>query len=216
MQSSSQQNIRIVDTGMLCDASGNEIDYEVRHGWDLLSSHKCDAAWNKWKLELFEEIDKRNYDEDELRKILASIQNEDNHWNWGEKSYHLKSNGYEWFYLYANQEPQGACLIFQPRDSALANSQIFYVKFIAVAPWNRGCLIRERLFKGVGSTLLLSALKVAVEDLGLTPGFSLHSLPQAVGYYEQLEMVRVTDEDEGQLVYFELPLAEASKMVELL
>jgi hypothetical protein len=213
MQLSNHKKSKIVDTGMLTDAGGKETPYEVRHGWDLASSFQCDTTWARSNTEFFEYIVQQNYDDDELKEVLASIQLGDNHWDWSAKSLHSKSDGYEWFYLYANQEPQGACLIFQPRDSALESSKIFYVKFVAVAPWNRDCSIREKLYKGVGTTLLLSALKVAVDTLGLTPGFSLHSLPQAEGYYAKLKMIRVATEDEGSLAYFELPSVEAIEMV---
>ena len=64
---------------------------------------------------------------------------------------------------------------------------IFYVEYLAVAPWNRDCLVRQREYKGVGSTLLKVALNYSVEKLGLIPGFSLHSLPQAKEYYEKLK-----------------------------
>lgn len=208
-----KSNSTPIDTGSLSLATGGQQAYEIFQGWDIASSYDCDEKWGRSNLELFEYIEQQQYDEDTLKRVLCSIQTEDHHWNWFNKSLGTTSEEYEWFYLYAEGEPQAACLIFHPKDSALEKYNIFYVEFLAVAPWNRSCLVRERKYIGAGSTLLRAALRYSLTTLHLSPGFSLHSLPQASGYYSKLKMVNVASRDKGPLLYFELPKFEAKKLL---
>jgi len=212
-----KNNFVILNDGLLTTSSGEEYKFEVRHGNDLKSSLDCDASWGAYKLELFEYITEQNYEEEYLREVLDSIQLEDHHWDWAKKMYYHSSDNYEWLFLYADKKPQGACLIYHPKNSVLeTNSKIFYVEYIAVAPWNRNSLVKQRFFSGVGSTLLKSAQNLAVNQLGLTPGFSLRSLPQSSEYYRKIKMIPVPSEDDGPLMYFELPLDEATALAEAL
>ena len=203
----------VIDEGALTLTKGGTSPYKVYHGWDIASSLECDERWGRSNLELFEYIEQQNFDDSKLEEVLASVQTEDHHWNWFKKSVGTTGDEYEWFYLYAGSEPQAACLIYHPKDSALGNSNIFYVEFLAVAPWNRSCLVRERKYLGVGSALLKTALSFSVNKLGLSPGFSLHSLPQASGYYSKLKMVNIENRNKDTLLYFELPQLEANKLL---
>jgi hypothetical protein len=105
-------------------------------------------------------------------------------------------------------------VIFHPKQSALASGDIFYVEFVAVAPWNRSCKIRDRDFRRVGKTLLRATLRFAVKTLKLRSGFCLHSLPGANGFYRSLEMVNVPKLNKDPLLYFELPPDLANKLME--
>lgn len=207
------RNRSVIDQGDLPLTSGDLKQYKVFHGWDFVSSLECDEIWGRSNIELFEFIEKQNFDDEKLEEVLSSIQKEDHHWNWFKKSIATRGDEYEWFYLYVDDEPQAACLIYHPRDSALQKSKIFYVEFLAVAPWNRSCLVRERKYLGVGSVLLKTVLNFAVHNIGLSPGFSLHSLPQASGYYSKLNMVCVDELKKDTLLYFELPKNEADKLL---
>ncbi len=204
----------VIDEGVLIThASKKEIPCKIYHGWNIASSLECDEKWGRSNLELFEYIREQDFDDNKLTEVFDSIQTEDFHWNWFNKSVGTTGDEYEWFYLYAEGEPQAACLIYHPKGSVLEDSNIFYVEFLAVAPWNRSCLVREREFLGVGSVLLRAALKFSVSKLGLSPGFSLHSLPQASEYYTKLKMVNVAEKDKDSLLYFELPGFEANKLL---
>lgn len=202
-----------ITTGKLPHRSGNQADYSIKHGWDIVTAVQCDEIWARSNIELFQYIEEQNFDDAKLTEVLESIQTEDHHWDWFKKSYQFTGSEYEWFFLFCEDKPQGACLIYHPKNSALCGENIFYVEYLAVAPWNRDCLVRQREYKGVGSTLLKVALNYSVEKLGLIPGFSLHSLPQAKEYYEKLKMVNVQGMDKGPLLYFELPQHEAHNLM---
>jgi hypothetical protein len=203
---------KIIATGNLSHQTGIQTSYSIKHGWDIVTAVQCDKAWARSNIELFQYIEEQKFDDARLAEVLESIQTEDHHWDWFKKSYQLTGNEYEWFFLFSEDKPQGACVIYHPKNSAFCNANIFYVEYLAVAPWNRDCLVRQREFKGVGSILLKAALKYSVEKLGLTPGFSLHSLPQAKEYYEKLRMINVQRMNKGPLLYFELPQVEALKL----
>lgn len=205
-----------VSSGKLSSPSGETVNYSVTLGWDLVASKECDDYWTHHNIQLLEFIEAQNYSEDELKRVLDSIQTEDFHWDWCSKSLAYRTVEYKWFYLYANNEPQAACVIYQPKISAVQNGNIFYVEFVAVAPWNRKCAIRERKYYGVGTKILKAALEYAVNQLGLLPGFSLHSLPQAQAYYKKLKMENIKLHDKDNLLYFELPNKEASELLEAL
>jgi len=206
---------KIIQEGILLDTDKNEIKYNISNGWNILHAHKCHVKWDNYKIAFYQYIEKQNYSDERLEKILDSLQLEDNHWNWLNKSLTYMGDGYEWFFMHADGEIQAACLIYHPEKSELQPKNIFYIKYIAVAPWNRENLLRERKFYSVGSTLIKSVLNFSINELGLSPGFSLHSLPQASTFYEKFKMVHIKSRDEDDMMFFELSLNEANELLEL-
>lgn len=205
----------VIHKGELVASCNSKVDYEITQGWSMQKSLECDEQWAKSYLELFQLISSQDFDEAELETVLDSIQTEDSHWNWFKKSLNTRSNEYVWFYIYAEGKPQGACLVYHPKESALCPGDIFYVEFVAVAPWNRSCIVRQRKYKNIGTILIVAALKYSIRTLGLRPGFSLHSLPQANGYYMKLEMIPIPSLDKELLSYFELPEDKAKSLIKL-
>lgn len=208
-----QSSNTTIAAGMLSHSSGSEVNYTITHGWDIVAALKCDEDWARSNIELFQYIEQQNFDDEKLAEVLDSIQTEDHHWDWFKKAYYFTGDEHEWFFLFSEGKPQGACLIYHPKKSAICDANIFYVEYLAVAPWNRDCLVRQREFRGVGSILLKVALEYSVKKLGLIPGLSLHSLPQAKEYYEKLKMINIEGMNKGDLLYFELPQAEADKLL---
>jgi hypothetical protein len=204
-----------IEQGQITHVSGKNVSYRIVHGWSLESSIECDTVWKEGWLALFRQIERAEPDETKQNEILASISTEDFEWDWFRKAVAFSTDEYEWFHLYADGRPQAACLIFHPEASALGAGDIFYVKFVAVAPWNRDCDLRPREFHGLGKAILRAAQRFAVKELNLRPGFCLHSLPRAEVVYERLKMVRVNGkEDAESLAYFELPEVLATQLME--
>ena len=208
-------SLREIEQGELAHISGKKFAYKIIHGWDLKASAECDYLWKKAWAELFELIEQREADDSKQKKVLDSISTEDFHWNWFNKAFAYNTDEYEWFHLYADGKTQATCLIYHPEASALELGDIFYVKFVAVAPWNRTCDLRDREFGGLGLIILRAVQRFAAEELKLRPGFCLHSLPKAEGFYAKLKMVKVDGkEDAESLAYYELPKDLATQLME--
>ena len=209
-------SLREIEQGELTHVSKKKIPYKIINGWSLESSVECDTFWKQGWVALFKQIQQAEPDETKQNEILASISTEDFDWDWFRKAVAFSSDEYEWFHLYADGKPQAACLIYHPKASALQPGNIFYVKFVAVAPWNRPCDLRPREFQQLGKIILRAAQRFAVQKLKLRPGFCLHSLPKAEGFYAKLKMVKVDGkEDAESLAYFELPQALATELMEV-
>lgn len=206
--------LRDIEQGELTHASKNKFPYTIVHGWDAKASAKCDSQWKAAWLDLFEQIEKQESDPVKQAEILETISTEDLHWRWFDKAMVYSTDEYEWFHLHADGKPQAACLIYHPKASALEPGDIFYVEFVAVAPWNRNCKIRPREFGGLGEILLRAAQRFAVKELKLRPGFCLHSLKKAEHFYTKLKMVTVAGKEKDSMRYFELPQALAVKLME--
>ena len=123
-----------IESGIIVNSNGDSIEYEINHGWDIISANCCDRQWSSFNVKLLEHIEKRGYSEEELRSIFSDIQIEHLHWDWFKKSICYTDDGYEWFYMFANGKLQSACLIYHPKESAFEPGDIFYIEFVAVAP----------------------------------------------------------------------------------
>lgn len=205
--------MKIIDSGVLCHSDGHNVSYEVGNGWSPDTCADCDEVWGAYTVEFLNFIAHQGFNGDELAKVLRSLQVSDKNWSWLAKAVHYRSEGHEWFYLLAEGKPQGMCVIYHPKESLLSEANIFYVHFLAVAPWNRDCSIRKRQLKGVGTALLRAALRFSVNQLKLSAGFSLHSVPSAVVFYKKLKMINIKEHNDGTLAYFELPAEVATELM---
>lgn len=208
-------SLQEIEQGELTHVSKKKVLYRIVHGWDLKSSLECDILWKQGWVSLLQQIQQAEPDKAKQDEMLASISTEDSHWNWFDKAVASNTNEYEWFHLHADGKPQAACLIYHPEASALEPGDIFYVKFVSVAPWNRKCDFRPREFGRLGEIILRAAQRFAVNVLNLRPGFCLHSLPKAESFYAKLKMVKVDGKEDAQrLPYYELPQALATLLME--
>ncbi len=194
-----------VASGLLVGAGGVEVRYQLKLGWDIAVANVCDDTWGVFNIQLMRFIRSQNYDNAALGAVLAQVQVDDSHWRWLNKSLRFNSDEYKWFFLFAEGYPQAACLIYHPKPSAMDGQGIFYIEFLAVAPWNRDNPMRDRSFKGVGTTLIAEVKEYACAQLGLRPGFSLHALPRAAGFYQSIGMMNFPQLDKEGMPYFEMP-----------
>lgn len=198
----------IISQGTLAGRAG-AVDYTIHLGWDLMIANLCDRTWGAFNVTLLRHIRKLEAQGVDIAPILESAQLEDNHWRWLDKTLHYRGDCYEWFFLIAENYPQAACLVYHPKASVVGAGDIFYVEYIAAAPWNRENVFAERVFKGVGPMLLNRVISYAKDDLKLQPGFSLHSLPKAVQFYEKIGMKAFSQYDKGELKFFEWVASES-------
>ena len=195
----------VIAVGTLKKSDGSEISYNVHCGWDIVKAWACDHEWGKYTVRILSFIDKEFTDPGVRDEILEQTSLEDHHWEWFQKAAFYRSAEYRWFFLMAEGLPQAACLIYQPKASAFADGNIFYVEYIAVATWNRRNPMNGRVFTGVGTKILKHAVEHCRNTLNLMPGFSLHALPKAIPFYEKIGMLRKEDLDKGLLAYYEMP-----------
>ncbi|WP_458048826.1 hypothetical protein [Paraburkholderia strydomiana] len=200
----------VVKAGVIQRDDGGEVPFEVQAGWDLGKAHWCDKNWGIFNLSLMKFI-KTNYVEEKRKEVLESIQIDDSHWEWLKKAIHYRTSEYAWLFLMADDVPQGACLIYHPKQSELESGEIFYIEYIASAPWNRENPMSPRRYRGIGSLLIKAAMAYATDELKLRHGFSLHALPRATRFYEQIGMKPFAALDKDTLRYFEMPQATATQ-----
>lgn len=204
----------VISAGQISTPDGKAVPYQLHHGWDLAKARICDKHWGAFTVELFQFIKAQNYSQEDLHSVLQQIQVDDNHWDWLTKTLAYKTSEYDWFFLMAEGMPQGVCLIYHPKPSASAANEIFYIEYVATAPWNRKNPMKERFFVGVGSLLIKHAMTYAQDVLKLTPGFSLHAIPRATGFYESIGMIAYPDHDKEVLKYYEMAQVAAVAYLE--
>lgn len=177
--------------------------FRLSCGWDLLSAYDCDQQWTAFRLKISMELAKMSKEARDIE--MANIQDEDGHWEWFNKSFFLKSDEYKWFFFKIDDHIEAACLIYHPSPSISSPKKVFYIEFIAVAPWNRYNPLSKNRYKGIGTTFLKNIMIYCTNVLKFEPGMSLHSLPQAAGFYEQkLGMIHYDQADKHGMNYYEM------------
>ncbi|WP_345860127.1 GNAT family N-acetyltransferase [Shewanella algae] len=193
----------ILEDGVIRDTYGTDHPYQISQGWDFGCAIVCDESWQEFNLLILDKIGSSSIEE--RQSLLDDSSLEDSHWNWLQKHQHCYDSAYEWFYFIADNSPQAACLVYYPYLSeGTGRKDIFYIEFLAVAPWNRPNIISQQKFKGIGTMLLKAVTSFSDNKLKLSKGFSLHSLPKAEGYYEKIGMTRFLSRDKDGLGYFEM------------
>ncbi len=194
----------VIKTGTLQASDGRNVNFDFYLGWDLVKCRACDREWGAYNLELSEFIKDQNYDKATLSAVLDTIQMDDSHWDWLVKGGYYRQAEYRWFFLMADGKQQAACLIYHPKKNAEGDKDIFYIEYLAVAPWNRGNPMQSKVFKGIGTMVIQSIIEFAITKLGFQHGFSLHALPRASGFYTKIGMQRYPHLDKDGLRYFEM------------
>lgn len=200
-----------VVSGFRTSTEGKSVSFQLLHGWDFSLASKCDTEWTAKNIEILTSVQQSAKDEADLMDKVSSLHMEDAHWRWTAKAIHHNSQEYNWFFYQAENAVQGACLIYHPKDSVIDGQGIFYIEYVAVAPWNRPNPLSTARFKGVGSELIKYASNYATETLGLRPGFSLHSLPRAATYYAKIGMTCFPERNKDRLDYYEMAKEAAQK-----
>lgn len=193
-----------IGDGTLEKAGGSSVNFDIFQGINQILSKKADSEWGAFYTSLFESIDPSDKN---LQSILNSILMQDFHWSWFNKSYQFNTTEYEWFFMIAEEKVQGICIIYHPKVSNLEAGEIFYVEYVAVAPWNRDTNISTKKFKRIGTILLKYASHYSINILSLKPGFSLHSLQQSESYYVSQGMIEVPSEGKSEMKYYEMSKA---------
>lgn len=202
--------------GTLQNSKSEAQRYYVYNGLDPIRANLCDTLWGSFNLKLIEFIKSQEYSAEELEKVASSIQLDDSRWDWLSKAYFHKGDEYEWFFLDIDNRPQAACLIYHPKKSAIDSGEIFYIEYVAVAPWNRNNPMEVKQFTGAGSEIIKCAIQYVTKSLGLRYGFSLHALPKAEGFYEKIGMTSFEALTKDTMKYYEMSDENSQKYLRAL
>ncbi len=126
--------------------------------------------------------------QDEIAALLALHNIEDLGWQWQRKAMTCSTSDYLWFCLEIAGVVQGVAVLLHPHQSYLFPHNVFYIDYLASAPWNRQSPTNDKEFSGIGSILLAACTNYCIDFLKYTPGFNLHSLPRAETYYINIGM----------------------------
>lgn len=193
------------ERGHLVATDGAKADYGVIVDRNLKLARMCEVHWGSYNQRLLNFIRRAIENGADKDELLSRTQFGDAHWEWLKKALVLQDERYRWFFVLAEDQPQAACVIYQPKPSIIKpESNIFYVDYLAVAPWNRNNPMESRRFSGLGSLTIAAACRYAIQTLKLRPGFSLHSLPGAVEFYKKLGMQNFPAHNKEGLEFFEV------------
>ncbi|TGM10267.1 GNAT family N-acetyltransferase [Leptospira selangorensis] len=138
-------------------------------------------------------------------KLFRKYNIEDYCWSWFNKAMQLQVMNYLWFSASIGSSTQCMAVIFHPKESRLTQREIFYIDFLATAPWNRDSPANQKEYSGFGTKLLKVACQYCITEFKYCPGFSLHSLPNSEDYYRKIGMIDFgIDEEKERLRYFEM------------
>lgn len=208
----SKSSIQTLVEGSLKDNKNFEHSYKIEYGRSIDYSIRCDRDWKNFMISTLS-IMKQEHSENEFRQIADNLPFHDFHWKWFAKYRCLTELNYDWFYIIAENQIQAVCITYHPKESLFDKRPIFYIEYIAVAPWNRKSDFIERKFHGIG-TLLIQAVCHYFHDVKkYRYGFSLSAVPQATGFYESIGMKAFPEYDHDDLFFYELDEKSAYKFL---
>lgn len=189
--------------------------FQIYKGLDYSNIFSIDRKWSSYFDPIIDKILDTCSTDDQIRQMLNDYNISDCMWNWKNKTYHCQSDQYEWFFLLIEDNVEAVCITYHPKCSKFDQQSIIYVDFLAVAPWNRiNKYSATRKYSSLGSILLSNCCIYSKTSLSYRYGFSLHSLPQALGYYIKLGMKDFgIDANKENLNYLEMDESSSHKLV---
>jgi hypothetical protein len=173
---------------------------EMRSGIQYVQSLTDDEAWQTFIWQVYGK--KTIY-------IPGNI-----HWSWTMKQQAIPVFQYNSYAIECNDQIQGAMIV---RDGINKKQQgMVYIDYIATAPWNLQKFLKSPpKYKGVGGVLIAAAVTRS-RIMGFNGRLSLHSLPEAEGFYRRIGMTEYgKDPNYGDLRYFEMDEIQANKFYPL-
>ena len=129
----------------------------------------------------------------------------DAHWNWAEKRASILEASQRMYALVARDSVEALMCLDLSAYSMIRKkpvTNIVYVDYLAVAPWNRAAIQQRPRFKGLGKIMLGVAVSISLEE-EMDGRCGLHSLPQSEGFYTRVGMKDTGLLDKHHLKYFE-------------
>ena len=204
-----------ISHGSLANFNGDSIPYTIELGLSKSSINECNE-WRDFTTKFIITFVDKNPNIINYRKALQEdIMLEDYNWDWSKKAFFYNTSEYNWFFLKTSEGIQSVCLTFHPKKSVLQNVDIFYIQYVASAPWNRISSLHERRYKGTGIEIIKQIQLYFIKIYNYNYGFSLHSLPQAQKFYEKIGMINLSEyNDKNGLFFYEMDNEHAITFLE--
>ncbi len=141
------------------------------------------------------------------------------YWNWLEKGFRQDADDVQFLSVTCMGKSQGLMSLSRAtarcRFPESSSENLLYIHYLETAPWNQPVYAGGNVsYKGVGSALLYAAIERSVQA-GCGGALGLHSLPEAEGYYRNLQFLDGgLDEKHENLRYFELDKLQAAILQE--
>ena len=141
------------------------------------------------------------------REQLAAVTPLDHaHWNWRNKAESVSNGQHNLLAVECENQVQGLMVVVRaPRAAVLGPGSLVYVDYLEAAPWNLRAGTAEPRFIGVGTALLIDAVRLSREE-GHEGRVGLHSLPQAEAFYTRCGFARLGPDPH----YYDLPYYECT------
>jgi len=156
----------------------------------------------------------------ELQRLRATGRPhpQSSHWNWRDKVEHMRGLlAYRGFAVVHEGHTQGLMLVKTTHPCRLPiqrGKPLVYVDYLETAPWNQRELVMQPQFGGIGLVMLAAAITLSREE-GFAGRIGLHSLPQAVKFYENCGMTNLgSDPSKQGLPYFEMTPEQVAAFLE--
>jgi hypothetical protein len=126
------------------------------------------------------------------------------HWDWRIKADSVETGRHLLVAIECEEQAQGVMAVLRfPKPARFDNNQVVYVDYLESAPWNLKGFSDLPRFIGVGTILMVEAVRLSLE-MGLGGRVGLHSLPQAEAFYERCQMTKgKPDPHYYDLTYYE-------------
>ena len=199
-----------ITTGNIIDSSSKKHEYKIIHGKNINFNFLLNKTWKNFELSLLQKFYKKGMDETEVIQLLRDLQFHDLHWDWMNK-YTRYSNDlvYDWFFITVEDSIQAVSLTMHPKESVFEKDSIFYIEYIAVAPWNRTSDKYKKIYSGLGTLIIKAICNYFSENLQYRPGFSLSAVPEAIPFYQKIGMTPVPAFDKAGLSFYEFEREKA-------
>ena len=208
-------NCELISDGSVLDLNNKEHTYCFVHNSEnnVVPNYECKKTWKNFKLTLLKEVVDKN-DPISLFDALEELCFHDFHWDWTKKYHEYNdSKRYDWFYLLIDGSIEAIALVSHPITSQFDGDNIFYIEYVAVAPWNRNSRHFIRKYSGLGSLFVRSICSYYNAIYNYRYGFALSAVPEAVGFYKKIGMTAIPELNEEGLLYFELDKDNANRFV---
>jgi len=188
-------------------------DYEEASLYSPISENNVSDFENTWKPAMQDRLNDLKPGE-----TVASVNLQDHHWKWREKSEHFnKRLDHNTYSVECAGETQGLMFaqnISFAKEPSQLNQFIVYIEMISSAPWNRHGFSENPKYQGVGPLLVGTAISLS-DSLGYGGRIGLHSLPQTESWYRYIGMTDIGPDMKyhNQLRYFEMTPQQAQSYI---